>query len=167
MSVTTEQVWNAIEEATFGVLAFSNRDGNPRTAGVVYVVDERSLLISSVRDTWKVRHITANPSISMTVTIPKRIPFIPMIKVPAATITFQGHADVLALEDAAPEPVARLARGLEFDGKATTDHVIIRVVPEGEFVTYGIGVSTITMRKPALATARVACGTQLEPSPSG
>ncbi|MDJ0791961.1 MAG: hypothetical protein QNJ71_08695, partial [Acidimicrobiia bacterium] len=46
-SITTEQVWEAIDDAYFDVLAFVNRNGHPRTAGVCYVVDARSLYIST------------------------------------------------------------------------------------------------------------------------
>lgn len=74
-SPTTEQVWKELDHAIFGVLAFVNRDGHPRTTGVCYVVDARSLCVSTDKDMWKVRHITANPNVSMTVTLPKRVPF--------------------------------------------------------------------------------------------
>ena len=99
MSATTEEVWEVLDKAFFGVLAFSNRDGHPRTAGVCYAVDGRSLLISTAKESWKVRHIAANPNVAMTVTIPKRVPFLPFIKVPAASISFKGDAEILAVED--------------------------------------------------------------------
>lgn len=95
MSPTTEQVWEALDHAFFGVLAFVNRNGHPRTAGVCYAVSGRSLFISTDKATWKARHIAANPNVSMTVTLPKRVPFLPFIQVPAATITFQGEAQLL------------------------------------------------------------------------
>ena len=61
MALTTEQVWEALEKTIFGVLGFTNSNGEGRTAEVVYVVEGRSLLISSERAAWKVRHIAANP----------------------------------------------------------------------------------------------------------
>lgn len=160
MSATTADVWRAIDDGIFGVLAFVNAHGQPRSAGVCYVVDNRSLLISSERNAWKVRHIAANPHVSMTVTIPKRVPFMPFIKVPAATITFHGVAEVLSATDVDESVVKRLMGGLDFERDVLDDTAIIRVVPMGEFVTYGIAMPMMQMRKPEEAKDRAACGTE-------
>lgn len=159
---TTEQVWDEIDKAIFGVLAFVNAAGEPRSAGVIYVTDGRSLLISSGKDAWKVRHIAANPMISMTVTIPKRIPLLPFVKIPAATITFQGEAEILEVPDVDPSVTARLFRGLELDRDTVEDTRILRVIPRGEFVTYGVAMPTMRMREPAKARGRASCGTEQE-----
>ncbi len=159
MSATTEEVWEALDHAIFGVLAFVNRDGHPRTAGVCYVVDRRSILISSDRATWKVRHIAANPKVSMTVTVPKRVPFLPFIKVPAATITFQGEAELLEIGDIDSSVFARLPRGKERDPAVLESTTIIRIIPRGQFVTYGIAMPITQMRKHEEAHGRTPCGT--------
>ncbi len=163
MALTTEQVWEALDESIFGVLACVNQDGEPRTAGVCYVTEGRSLLIVSDSEAWKVRHIYRNPHVSMTVTLPKRIPFLPFIKVPAATITFQGEAEILEAADVDSAVIGRLLRGLELDQEYKTR--VIRVVPHGEFVTYGIGMPLLRMRRPEEAKGRAAC--QTEPVRSG
>lgn len=156
---TTEQVWEAIDRAIFGVLAFVNRDGHPRTTGVCYTVDARSLYVSTSKDMWKVRHIAANPNVSMTVTIPKRIPFLPFIEVPAATITFRGEAKILNVDDIPASVFARLPLGKETDPSVLDRAAIIRVVPRGEFVTYGIGMPITQMRRHEEAHGRAATGT--------
>ena len=158
-SLTTEQVWEALDEAFFGVLAFANRDGHPRTAGVSYAVDSRSIYISTAKGMWKVRHIAANPNVSMTATLPKRVPFLPFIKVPAATITFKGEARILEVGDIPAHVFARLGRSNETDPEVLDQTAIIRVVPRGEFVTYGIGMSIMQMRNHEEAHGRAPCGT--------
>lgn len=160
MALTTQQVWEALEKAIFGVLGFTNSKGESRTAGVVYVVDARSLLISTARDAWKVRHIAADPQVSMTVTLPKRIPFMPFIKIPPATITFSGDAEILRIDDIEEEAVERLFHGLKLDRDLIEDTRIIRVVPYGEFVTYGIAMSVRQMRDTAKARGRAATGNE-------
>lgn len=160
MSATTAEVWKEIDDGSFGVLAFVNAEGEPRSAGVCYVVDNRALLVSSDRNAWKVRHIAANPHVSMTITLPKHVPFMPFIKVPAATITFHGEAEVLNVSDVDETVVKRLFRGLEFDRDVMADTAIIRVVPRGEFVTYGIAMPMMQMRKPLEAKGRTGCGTE-------
>ena len=158
-SPTTEQVWEALDDAIFGVLAFANRNGHPRTAGVCYVVDSRSLYISTDRGMWKVRHIAANPNVSMTVTMPKRVPFLPFINVPAATVTFKGEAQILDVGDIPPHVFERLPKGNETDPTVLDQLAIIRIVPRGEFVTYGINMSIMQMRKHEEAHGRAPCGT--------
>lgn len=162
MSATTEQIWEALDRSFFGVLAFVNRDGHPRTAGVCYVVDGRSLYISTNRDMWKARHIAANPNVSMTVTLPKRIPFLPFIKIPAATITFKGEARLFEVGDIDASVFERLPRGKERDPRVVENTAIIRVIPRGEFVTYGIAMPVTQMRTHEGAHGRAPCGTEQE-----
>lgn len=159
MSPTTEQVWQALDKAFFGVLGFVNGAGEPRTAGVCYAVDDRSLYISTDRDSWKVRHIAAHPNISMTVTQPKRVPFLPFIKVPAATITFRGDAEILRVDDVANAIFKRLPLGSETNPDVLDRTAIIKITPRGEFVTYGIAMPITQMRKHEAAHGRAACGT--------
>jgi hypothetical protein len=162
VSLTTEQVWEALADSFFGVLAFTNRSGHPRTAGVCYAVSGRSIFISSDEDMWKVRHIAANPNVSMTVTVPRRVPFLPFIKVPAATITFKGEAEILRVDDVDPSVFKRLPRGGVQDPAVLKKTAVIRVIPRGDFVTYGIAMPITQMRKHEEAHGRVACGTEVE-----
>lgn len=156
---TTEQVWDALDKGIFGVLAFVNRNGQPRTTGVCYVVDDRAIFISTDKDMWKVRHITANPNVSMTVTLPKRVPFLPFIKIPPATITFKGQAKILEVGEVDASVFKRLPQGKEVDPDVLDSTAVIRVVPHGDFVTYGIAMPVTQMRKHEEAHGRAPCGT--------
>ena len=158
-SPTTDQVWEALNSGIFGVLAFVNRHGHPRTTGVCYAVEGRALYISTAKGMWKVRHIAANPNVSMTVTLPKRVPFLPFIKVPAATVTFKGEARVLEVGDIESSVYARLPRGRDSDPAVAASTAIIRVVPRGDFVTFGIAMPVTRMRKHEEAHGRAPCGT--------
>jgi general stress protein 26 len=162
MSLSTEQVWDALDRGSFGVLAFVNRAGHPRTTGICYVVDGRSLYISTDKSMWKVRHIAANSNISMTATLPKRVPFLPFIKVPAATITFRGEAQILDVSDIEESVFDRLPRGKDPDPDLIDRTAIIRVIPRGEFVTFGIDMPITRMRKHDEAHGRAPCGTEQE-----
>ncbi len=159
---TTETVWAEMNDNIFGVLAFTNKAGEPRSAGVVYVVHERSVLVSSARDSWKNRHISRHPKVSMTVTIPKRVPFLPFIEVPAATVTFQGDAEILDVGELSGEATRRLFKSSRLDDDMIHTVQVIRVVPRGEFLTYGIDMPITQMADHERATARVPCGTDSE-----
>lgn len=152
--LTTAQVWEALEKELFAVIGMVTARGEARTAGVVYVVHERKLYVSTGRASWKARHIAQNPSVSITVPIAKRIPFLPWIKIPAATITFAGTATVHDLDGLPAGVWHKLYRGAETDLDTRADTCVIEVVPEKDFVTYGVGVSLMTMRRPEKARGR-------------
>ncbi len=154
IELKSQQVWDALEKELFAVLGMVTAKGEARTVGIVYVVDGRKLYIASKRETWKVRHVTANPNISLTVTIPKRIPFMPFIKIPAATITFAGKASVLNAANISDAVKKMLLRGLDPDSEEVANMAIMEIEPVGEFVTYGVGVSMMTMRQPENARGR-------------
>ncbi len=154
IELKSEQVWETLEKELFAVLGMVTAKGEARTVGIVYIVDGRKLYIASKKETWKVRHVTANPNVSLTVTIPKRIPFMPFIKIPAATITFAGKASVLNAANISDAVKKMLLRGLDPDSEEVANMAIMEIEPVGEFVTYGVGVSMMTMRQPENARGR-------------
>ncbi len=153
--LTTERVWAEIEKRIFGVLGTVSRKGRPLTSGIVYKVKDRRLLISTGRSTQKARNIEAHPRVSVTVTVERRIPFLPWIKIPPATITFSGEARFLPPSEVDRKIQDRLIGTLSLSPEALADACYIEVRPQGHFVTYGIGVSLRTMHKPEEAMARV------------
>jgi hypothetical protein len=152
----TDQVWSEIRKQIFAVLGFVSKNGEARTAGIVYVVHGRELYIATGRQSWKARHIRENPNVSLTVTISKRIPLFPWIKIPPATVTFQGTAAVCTLDEVSAELQHSLFRGHELDADTRGNSCVIRVAPRGEFITYGVGVPLLTMRHPEQARGRAA-----------
>ena len=156
--VTTDQVWSTVEKNPFAVLAYVTPAGEARSAGIVYVIGDRTFFISTGDESWKAKHIRKNPNVSITVTIPKRLPFLPFIKIPAAVATCQGKAEVLTVDDVDAKVLDRLYRGKELNDQRREDIRVIKVIPAGHFVTYGVGVSLMTMRNPDDASGRVPVG---------
>ena len=124
--------------------------------GIVYVVHGRKLYIDSQKETWKVKHIRHNPHVSLTVTVAKRVPLLPWIKVPAATITFAGEAKVLENREVKADVLNALYRDVVKDEKAMAESCVIEVTSVGEFITYGVGIGLMQMRFPDKARGRVA-----------
>ncbi len=152
--VTTDLVWSVVEKHVFAVLAYVTPAGEARSAGIVYVVDDHTFYISTGRATWKARHIRANPNVSLTITIPKRLPFFPFLQIPSAVATCQGTAEILGVENVDPSIVQRIYRGMEVTEQIRADTCVIKVTPTGDFVTYGIGIPMIRMRNPEQARGR-------------
>ncbi|MEZ4518820.1 MAG: pyridoxamine 5'-phosphate oxidase family protein [Chloroflexota bacterium] len=104
--LSSAQVWQDMEKEMFAVLGMVTANQEARTVGIVYAVRDRKLYISSGKDAWKVKHIARNPCVSLTVTIAKQIPLMPWIKIPAATITFNGHARILDAAEVSQDKLA-------------------------------------------------------------
>jgi hypothetical protein len=155
-NLSSEQVWTEVEKQLFGILGFVTAKNEARTVGIVYAVRDHKLYIVTGKDTWKARYISRNPQVSMTVPIAKRIPLLPWIKIPAATITFSGVATVRDLHGVDAELLQQLLRGLQHDPEMMESSCIIEVEPVKDFVTYGVGVSLMTMRDTEMARGRVA-----------
>ena len=154
VQLTSASVWSEVERNNFAVLGMVTARHQARTVGIVYVVDDRRLYIGAGRDQWKVKHITQNGDVSMTIPIAKRVPLMPWVKIPAATITFSGTAQVLE-DHQLDEP---LFEQLHRHDAERSGWRAIEVTPHGHFITYGIGVSLWTMQSPDRSRARVPVG---------
>lgn len=154
-NVTTEKVWREVDRQMFAVVGMVSARGEARTAGVVYLVEDGKLVFGTARDEWKTRHILANSDVSVTVPIAKRIPFLPWVRIPAATITFAATARVLNQDEAPPAVAGRLEEGLTEESGELPPSVIVELTPRGDFITYGVGVSLSQMRDTGLARGRV------------
>ena len=154
LSLSSSQVWTELEKELFAVLGMVTPKGQARTVGIVYIVRERKLYIGTGADTWKARHVATNPNVSLTVPIAKRIPLLPWIKIPAATITFSGTARLIPADQADPELLSAVFQKQATDNAALSGQVLIEVTPQGDFVTYGVGVPLMKMRTPELARGR-------------
>ncbi|MCA9969529.1 MAG: pyridoxamine 5'-phosphate oxidase family protein [Anaerolineales bacterium] len=162
LNLPPDVVWQAIEKELFAVLGMVTARQEARTVGVVYVVRERRLYVGTGRDTWKARHVAQNPCVSVTIPIARRIPLMPWMKIPAATITFSGTARVLAAAEAPPGLLAQVFRGMAEDPARMAGSVVIEVTPHKEFVTYGVGVPLMRMRDPEQARGRAAVSTAVQ-----
>jgi hypothetical protein len=152
--LSTELVWKELKKEIFAVLGMVTAQGEARTVGIVYVVHEGRLYLTSRAKAWKVRHIRRNPNVSLTVPIHKQIPFLPWVKIPAATITFAGRACVHPPDRIGPELAKVLFRGLVLDEEMKTETSVIEIEPVGEFVTYGVCMPLMDMRDPTKARGR-------------
>lgn len=153
--LTTDRVWQELQRELFAVIGMVTDKGEARTAGIVYVARDRKLYIGAGKDTWKARHIATNPHVSMTVCIPKQVPLMPWIKVPAATITFSGDARVMPAAEVPADLLKALFQTAAADPKTSQDMCVIEVTPRGHFVTYGVGIPLMQMRHPDQARGRV------------
>lgn len=154
IQLSSNQVWQIIEKELFAVIGMVTQAQEARTVGVIYVARDGKLYVATGKETWKARHIVANPHVSVTITVAKRVPIMPWIKIPPATITFAGTARIVPAAEAAPDLLRAIMRDGADDKAQMANLCLIEVTPIGEFITYGIGVPLMQMRFPEKARGR-------------
>jgi Pyridoxamine 5'-phosphate oxidase len=152
--LTTEQVWDKLAKGSFAVLSHVTPAGEPRSSGVLYKAVGQRLYVAVAPDSWKARHITASRRVAMTVPVRRGGILSLVAPIPPATISFHATAVVHSADSPEVGPLAKeLASLLPAERRVSAR--IIEVIPEGTFLTYGLGVSLSKMRVPAVARARL------------
>src|SRR5690348_9240170 len=93
-SLTADDIWRAVSRASFAVLSHVTPAGAPRSSGVVYQVHDGSLFVSTDADSWKARHIAANPGVAVTVTVRRGGVLSLVTPIPPATVSFPAVVTV-------------------------------------------------------------------------
>ena len=152
--LSSEQVWHALAKATFAVLGYVTPSGEPRSSGVVYKTVGRRMYVAVAPDSWKAKHIAARGRVAVTATVRRGGILSLVVPIPPATISF--HATAVVHRPGAPQVRSLLKElGSLLPADRRDSASIIEIVPEGAFVTYGVGVSLMKMRDPAAARARI------------
>ena len=151
--LSTDQVWAALAKATFAVVGYTTPTGEPRSSGVLYKVVGRRLYVAVAPDSWKARHIALSGRVSVVVPVRRGGPLALVFPIPPATVSFHGSARVSPADASAGSPLDELGSLLPAERRSSS--ALVDIGPEGEFVTYGLGVSLRDMRVPGLARARV------------
>jgi hypothetical protein len=155
--LTSEQVWQALARASFAVISYVTPTGAPRSSGVIYKTIGRRLYMAVAPDGWKARHIQDGGQVAVTVPVRRGGLLALLLPIPPATISFHARAVVHPAGAVAIDALSKeLASLLPAERRATS--CVIELLPEGLFVTYGLGVTLTEMRQPAIARAHVPVG---------
>jgi hypothetical protein len=114
----------------------------------------RRLYVAVAPDSWKAKHVAVSGRVAVTVPVRQGGLLSLVAPIPPATVSFHAAAVVHpagSLE--ARSLLKELGSLLPAERRASA--CVIEVVPEGAFVTYGVGVSLAKLRDPAAARARV------------
>jgi hypothetical protein len=153
-TLDTRQVWREITKGSFAVLSQVTPAGEPRSSGVLYKAVGQRLYVAVAADSWKARQIAANRRVAVTVPVRRGGILSLVAPIPPATVSFHGTARVHPVGSPAARSLIReLASLLPAERRASA--CILEIVPEGAFLTYGLGVPLMRMRDPAAARARV------------
>jgi pyridoxamine 5'-phosphate oxidase-like protein len=103
--LTTDQVWHAIDKASFAVLSYVTPSGEPRSSGVVYKAVDRRLHVIVGTESWKARHIPASGRVAVTVPVRRSGVLSLVMPIPPATISFHAAATVHPADSPDVRPV--------------------------------------------------------------
>ncbi len=141
-----------IRTKTFGVLTTLNQDGTPHTTGILYGVSPPSskfaLYCLTSKEYKKVRNIERNPNVSFLIPFPHYyIRF-----APSSTVTLQGEADFIAVDNTEIQEAftqKRILRLIKEEIKQGEQELMtfIRIKPNPKVLCFGIGYNVIKLRK--------------------
>jgi hypothetical protein len=151
--LTTEQVWHQVAKASFAVLGYVTPSGEPRSSGVVYKMIEGRLYVAVAPGSWKAKHVAASGRVAVTVPVRRGGILSLVAPIPPATISFHGAAIVHPA--GSPEVSAWKELASLVPAERRTAACVTEIVPEGQFLTYALGVPLRKMLDPAAAQARV------------
>jgi hypothetical protein len=151
--VRSDQVWGELGKASFAIVSYVTPAGEPRSSGVVYASEGRHVYLAVAPDSWKARQIADGQQVAVTVPVRRGGLLSLLFPIPPATVSFHARATVHPAGSIDLNSVSKkLVSLLPKDRRATT---VLELVPEGTFLTYGIGVSLIEMRDPVAAGAHI------------
>ena len=147
------QVWGNLGKASFAIISYVTPLGEPRSSGVVYAVESRHIYCAVAPKSWKARQISDGQEVAVTVPVRRGGLLSLVAPIPPATVSFHARAivhppgslDIGSLSK-------RLQSLLPKDRRGAT---VLELIPEGTFLTYGVGVSLREMLDPAVAQAHV------------
>ncbi len=130
-----------------------NPAGEPRASGVVCAAGRGRLYVVTAQDSWKARQISDGDEVAVTVPIRRGGLLSLVAPIPPATVSFHARATVHPAGSVSIESVSKkLASLLPRERRIGS---LLELVPEGSFLTYGLGVSLREMAKPDAALAHV------------
>jgi hypothetical protein len=152
--VTSEQVWRQLDRASFAVIGYVTPAGESRSSGVVYKTVGKRLYMAVAPGSWKARHIATGKQVSVTVPVSRGGILALVLPIPPATISFHATAIV---HPAGSLKIGSISNQLEslLPPERRDAAVVIELIPEGHFLTYGVGVPLMAMQKPELSRAVV------------
>jgi hypothetical protein len=151
---SAEEVWGEVSKASFAIISYVTPNGEPRSSGVVYAVRDHHLYFAVASDSWKARHIADRQQVAVTVPVRRGGLLSLLVPIPPATVSFHARAIV---HPAGMLDVRSVSKKLEslVPKERRAVATILELVPEGTFLTFGIGVSLREMTDPVAAQAHV------------
>ena len=147
LTLSTEQVWKAIAKTSFASSAISPRRGSPDPAASSTRPSAGGCIVAVAPDSWKARHIAASGRVAVTVPVRRGGLLSLVAPIPPATDQLPRDGERAPGRLAAGSPLLKELGSLSRPSGGPPAS-IIEILPEGAFVTYGLGVSLSKHARP-------------------
>jgi hypothetical protein len=151
---SVERIWAEVGKASFAIVSYVTPTGDPRSSGVVYAVRDHHLFFAVAPDSWKARHIADGQQVAVTVPVRRGGLLSLLVPIPPATVSFHARAMVHPPGTLDVRSVSKKLESLVPEERRAVA-TVLELVPEGMFLTYGIGVSLKAMIDPVAAQAHM------------
>ncbi len=153
---TTDQVWREVSKGSFLILGFTTRDGKPRSSGLIYAASGRRIYVEVHPGSLKAREIHDGDQVAVTVPVRRGGLLSLVMPIPPAAISFHARVVAHPLGTLDLGTISKTFAALPEDVRKGS--IVFELQPEGQFLTFGIGMSLMEMRdlNKALGRAPVA-----------
>jgi hypothetical protein len=146
MSSLVDEVRKLFRQNNSLVLSTVSAKGTPQSSLVVYVSDGETLYIMTGLETQKVKNISKNPLVSVTIPYYKNILHRIITRAPPASLTFKADADFLPFGSDEPRKLFKKRMGMETPDMPNARPVWIRLRPRSRVTCLGVGVPLWQLR---------------------
>jgi len=153
LSLTADRVWEALNKASFAVISYVTPANRPRASGVLYAAQGRRLYVATAPDSWKARQISDGDEVAVTVPLRRGGMLSLVAPIPPATVSFHARATVHPAGSVTIRSVSKKLASLL--PRERRGGCLLELVPERDFLTYGLGVALQNLAKPDVALAHI------------
>lgn len=143
------EVRDTIKKNRWLTLSTTSLRGAPQSSVVIYASDGYVIYVLTRKKTVKVRNITENPRVSVTIPFYKNL-FHKIIGVaPPAAISFRARAETLDISDSEAAKMYRRVLNFDLPENFEKDSLWIKLTPGNSATCYGVGISLLELRDPS------------------
>jgi hypothetical protein len=132
-------------------LSTSSPKGVPQSSVVVYASDGYIMYILTGKNTVKIRNITMNPRVSVTIPFYKNTLHRMISFAPPAAISFRARAEILDFGDSTATELYQKVLNFKLPEDVEDNGVWLKLTPGNSATCFGVGVSLLELRDPEKA----------------
>jgi len=141
-----QEVRDTIKKNRWLTLSTATTKGVPQSSVLVYASDGHIIYIITGKNTQKIRNISKNNKVGVTIPFYKNYLHRMISMAPPAAISFRATAEILDIGNVEAEARYRRVLNYELPDDYEKDSVWIKVLPGRVATCYGVGVNLLELR---------------------
>ncbi len=141
-----KEVREIIKKNRWLTLSTTSPKGTPQSSLVVYASDGYIIYILTGKNTVKIRNISENPRVSVTIPFYKNLIHRLITIAPPAAITFRARAETREFDDSEATEFYEKALNFKVPDNMEEEGIWIKVSPGNSATCLGVGISLLELR---------------------